>query len=121
QRNGATRLGARQGAACLPGAMNVSADVQRPVLDGVCRNAGRRILADDGTVAPVAYATPPNYPGSGSHSSVQAAGISITSTDPPGIEASVPGYSETCSVFGPRPGLRICPSRRCWAGPGYLS
>ena len=42
--------------------MNVSAGVQRPVLDGACRNAGRRILGDDVTVAPVAYATPPNYP-----------------------------------------------------------
>jgi hypothetical protein len=41
--------------------MNVSADVQRPVLDGACRNAGRRILGDDVTVVPVAYATPPNY------------------------------------------------------------
>jgi hypothetical protein len=61
QRNGATRLGARQGAACLLGAMNVSAGVQRPVLDGARRNAGRRILGDDVTVAPVADATPPIY------------------------------------------------------------
>lgn len=63
QRNGATRLGARQGAACLPGAMNVSAGVQRPVLDRAGGNAGRRIPGDDVTVAPAAHATPPNYPG----------------------------------------------------------
>jgi hypothetical protein len=41
--------------------MNVSAGVQRPVLDGARRNAGRRILGDDVTVAPVAEATPPIY------------------------------------------------------------
>jgi len=42
--------------------MSVSAGVQRPVLDGAYRNAGRRIPGDDVTVTPVAYATPPNYP-----------------------------------------------------------
>jgi hypothetical protein len=42
--------------------MNVSAGVQRPVLDGAGRNAGRRILRDDVTVTPAAWATPPNYP-----------------------------------------------------------
>jgi hypothetical protein len=53
QRNGAMRLGPVR-AACLLGAMNVSAGVQRPVHDGACRNAGRRILGDDVTVVPVA-------------------------------------------------------------------
>ena len=61
QRGGATRPRACQGAACLFGAMNVSAGVQRPVPYGARGGAGRRLLNGGMTVVPVGCATPPSY------------------------------------------------------------
>jgi hypothetical protein len=62
QRGSATRARIRQGAACLFGAMGVSAGVQRPVLCAARLGADRRLLDDDTTVVPVGHATPPGYP-----------------------------------------------------------